>query len=371
MTDARALSVRLAELLSREHTALAEFLLALADFDRRRAWVELGYSSLFYFLHRELGLSKGAAYYRKGAAELVEEVPAVIEPLRDGRLCLSSVSEAAKVVTAENWETVLPRFFHRSKREAMEVVAALAPDPSPPSRTIVTSVVRAAALDPAPSESPPRSATRDGGDVRAEPLRLLPTGGFPGEPPPCQPACQPAAAAAAARPEVVPLTADLHRIHMTVSRRLLDKLEAARTALSHSRPGASEEEILEAGLDLLLARAAKRRGLVEKPRDAKGAPEGERIPAHVRRTVWKRDGGRCQWPLESGGICASAERLELDHVIPRARGGPSTAANLRLLCRFHNDRAARLAYGDRRMDRYTSGPRAARTGAEARPGAPP
>jgi hypothetical protein len=255
MTDARALSVRLAELLSREHTALAEFLLALADFDRRRAWVELGYSSLFYFLHRELGLSKGAAYYRKGAAELVEKVPAVIEPLRDGRLCLSSVAEAAKVVTAENWETVLPRFFHRSKREAMEVVAALAPDPSPPSRTIVTSVAPAAALDPAPSESPPRSATRDGGDVSAEPLRLLPMGGFPGEPPPCQPA-----AAAAARPEVVPLTADLHRIHMTVSRRLLDKLEAARTALSHSRPGASEEEILEAGLDLLLARAAKRRG---------------------------------------------------------------------------------------------------------------
>jgi hypothetical protein len=41
-----------------------EFLVALADFDRRRLWLELGHSSLFYFLHRELGLSKGAAFYR-------------------------------------------------------------------------------------------------------------------------------------------------------------------------------------------------------------------------------------------------------------------------------------------------------------------
>jgi len=54
---------------------MADFLVALADFDRRRSWEELGYSSLFYFLHRELGLSKGAAHYRKTAAELVQSHP--------------------------------------------------------------------------------------------------------------------------------------------------------------------------------------------------------------------------------------------------------------------------------------------------------
>ncbi len=53
------LSTRLADLLRRERAALAEFLLALADFDRERCWVELGHASLFYYLHRELGLSKG------------------------------------------------------------------------------------------------------------------------------------------------------------------------------------------------------------------------------------------------------------------------------------------------------------------------
>ena len=115
MTSARDLSARLAVLLRAEHHALAEFLVALADFDRERLWLELGHASLFYFLHRELGLSKGAAYYRKTAAELIQKFPEVVEPLRDGRLCLTSVVELSKVLTPENRPSVLPRFFHRSK----------------------------------------------------------------------------------------------------------------------------------------------------------------------------------------------------------------------------------------------------------------
>jgi hypothetical protein len=75
MDTAHALTVNLAALLRREHDALAEFLVALADFDRRRAWAELGYPSLFSFLHRELHLSKAAAQYRKVAAELIQEIP--------------------------------------------------------------------------------------------------------------------------------------------------------------------------------------------------------------------------------------------------------------------------------------------------------
>ena len=73
----------LAELLRREHGALADFLVALADFDRERRWVELGHTSLFYFLHRELGLSKGAAFYRKTAAELIQLRPGEAAPHRD------------------------------------------------------------------------------------------------------------------------------------------------------------------------------------------------------------------------------------------------------------------------------------------------
>src|SRR5512138_1794384 len=156
MEHARALSEKLAVLLRREHEAMADFLVALAAFDAGRRWAELGYGSLFQFLNRELRLSLGAAQYRKVAAELIQKVPAVVAPLRDGRLCLSSIIEAAKVVTAHNWETVLPRFYGLSKREAAEVVAELAPHPAPPVRTVMT-VVRPAASH-APTSSAPSTA---------------------------------------------------------------------------------------------------------------------------------------------------------------------------------------------------------------------
>jgi hypothetical protein len=132
-TDSRAFAARLASLLREEHHAMAEFLLALAEFDRRRGWVALGYSGLFPFLHRELGLSKAASFFRKTAAELVQRFPEVLEPLRDGRLCLTTVASLAKVLTRENRAEVLPRFFHRSGLEAKAIVAELVPasDPRP------------------------------------------------------------------------------------------------------------------------------------------------------------------------------------------------------------------------------------------------
>src|SRR5512133_4270071 len=138
MTSARELSSRLHDLLRREQSALADFLLALADFDANRRWQELGCTSLFHYLHRELGMSKGAAHYRKTAAELVRRVPEVVEPLREGLLCITSIIELAKVLTPENREEVLPRFFHRSRQEAKAVSAELRPAEAAPHRTVMT-----------------------------------------------------------------------------------------------------------------------------------------------------------------------------------------------------------------------------------------
>ena len=342
-TNARELTARLADLLAREHGALADFLVALADFDRRRLWVELGYSSLFYYLHRELGLSKGASHYRKVAAELVERVPEIVEPLRDGRLCLTSVVEVAKVLTPANREEILPRFFHRSKREAMEVTAELRPDLAPPKRDVVTKVCAApaAAVTELPAPAGPLAP--------AVHLANLPDANSGTEPRVLMSHPQPHAS----RDLAVPLTADLRRFHVSVSRRFMEKLDAARAALSHSRPTATNEEILEAGLDLVLAQQAKRKGIVEKPRKEAPAAKPDQLPAHVKRAVWVRDGGRCQWPVHSGGVCGSTLRVQYDHIVPRARGGPATVDNIRILCAHHNLLAARQAFGDAWMDKYT------------------
>jgi hypothetical protein len=380
MQTARALTENLVALLRREHDALAEFLVALADFDRRRAWVELGHSSLFYFLRRELRLSSAAAQYRKVAAELIQEIPGMVEPLRRGDLCLTSIIEASRVVTPENWETVLPRFYGLSRREAMEVVAELQPHPAPPLRTVVTPV-RSTPVPRRDAAAPQALALGDSGEPRmlsyasASPdgTSLIVTS--PGEVeitvspssvPRSIPTVTPRGQLEVEPLTVEPLTADLSRLHVTVSKGFLRKLDEARDALSHAMPGAAEAELLEAGLDLLLAQAAKRRGLVDKPQKKVRPSKGDHIPAHVRREVWKRDGGKCQWVLESGELCGATRDLELDHIHPRSLGGPSTAENLRVACRFHNQRAARLVLGDDLVDRYSSGTRAGRPSREER-----
>jgi HNH endonuclease len=415
LPHARSLRDDLARLLARERASAAEFLVALADFDARRGWEPLGHAGLFAFLHRELGLSKGAAYLRFAGARLLPRHPEVAEALRLGRLCLSAVGELSRVLTPENSAEVLPRFYGCSAREAREVAAALVPREDAPRRELVTRLPLVSTPRPAASAPPTGKRDEPPGAVPADTApEARPTGaaaapvagsseGAPSdraEPDSGLLRVAPATASSArarelapthpvqgwAQPEVEPLDGDLRRLHLTVSRRLLSKLAAAREGLARARPAATTEQVLEVALDLLLQKQARAKRLTgprrrsDRPQDgsacgAGGAPagacqepsqgrppaqgpegaraithrrpEGRRaIPADVERAVRLRDGGRCQFPLDAGGTCGSTVRVELDHVTPVALGGRATVENLRLLCARHNRYAARLALGE-------------------------
>jgi hypothetical protein len=359
MDTAREYTAHLADLLRRERGAMADFILSLAAFDSRRLWVELGHGTLFSFLRRELGLSAGAAQYRKTAAELVQRFPEVEAALRSGQLCLSSLIELAKVIAPGNVAEVLPRFFGLSSREAAFVAASIRPASHVPRRDVVTMAEPVGSIPAAPTaphvgpehgEPAPRAADRRQGaaviQFRApetaawmtQPTRHPEAGNTPSLKP--------------SKPSVEPLDAKHVRLHLTVSREFYAKLERAKDALSHARPGASIEEILEAGLELVLAQHAKRRGLVAKPRKTARPAKNDRIAAAVKRDVWQRAGGRCEWPLDAGGVCGSTHQLEYAHVVAKARGGPPTRENLKLHCRAHNVLTARRDFGDAVVDRY-------------------
>jgi hypothetical protein len=354
----RDLVARLASLLSAERAALADFLLALADLDRRRGWEEYGYASLYDFLVRELRMSRGSAFYRKTAVALVDRYPCVLDALRDGSLCISTVHEVSRVLTPENVAEVLPRFFGLSRQEAKVVAAELAPRLEVARKELVTTV-RA----PAPALSLDLSH-------EATAVALFAPAGSPPEAPGAAPASP--AAPPPARPTVDPMTATEHRLHLTVSPEFLGMLDACKKALSHSMPGADAAAVLEEGMKLILAKDAKKKALTDKPRPPK--PDGELrrpgtryIPAEVRRAVWKRDQGRCQWPVEGGGICGCEIRPELDHVHGFQPGVSVEAEDLRVLCRRHNLLHARQVHGDAYMASF--GNRRRRTGA-ARPRRP-
>jgi hypothetical protein len=291
---------------------VVDVLLALAEFDRLGVYRQLGHASLFDFLHKELGLSRGMAHYRLIATRLVERFPEVVEPLRDGRLCMSSVVELARVMTEENRAEVLPRFFDKSRQEAKQVAAEIRPAGVVPARTVVTRGRASSTVEPSLI------------GVRTETVRAKVE--------------QPVAPAP--RTVVEPLTSQEIRMHVTVSPAFLALLKKAKAGQSHVQPCASDEEVLTAALEALIEKQGKRKACV---------------PARVKREVVKRDQGRCQWPTHDGGICGATVRLEVDHVVPRGRGGPSTVDNCRILCRAHNLEAARQAYGDAHMDLFTRG----------------
>ena len=73
----------------------------------------------------------------------------------------------------------------------------------------------------------------------------------------------------------------------------------------------------------------------------------------MRRAVWLRDEGRCQWRMDDGSVCGSTFQVEFDPIHSRALGGPSTVENVRVACRPHNQLAARRVFGDAWMDRFT------------------
>lgn len=60
--------------------------------------------------------------------------------------------------------------------------------------------------------------------------------------------------------------------------------------------------------------------------------DGRHIPRKIMLQVVRRDGHICQ----SCRINVRDDEIEFDHIIPVAKGGPTTVENLRLLCRSCN-----------------------------------
>jgi len=94
-------------------------------------------------------------------------------------------------------------------------------------------------------------------------------------------------------------------------------------------------------------------GEVDKPRasssirqkSARAFARRPAITAAARRAVAARSQCRCEYVGANGKRCDETAFLEIDHVVPVARGGTSDPSNLRHLCRAHNRLAAEELLG--------------------------
>ena len=185
-----------------------------------------------------------------------------------------------------------------------------------------------------------------------QPLELAPADGEE-QVPAAEQVCRPV--------QCTPLAADLYKLQLTMTGAMYQKLRHALDLCGRRKPIPDEAEILELGLDLLVAKLEKKKfAAMDRPRAPRAGSAADHIPAHVQREVWERDGDRCTIVSEDGVRCPACTDLEYDHIITRARGGRSDDVdNLRPRCRAHNQYEAERTFGKQFMAQKREQARAA------------
>jgi hypothetical protein len=148
---------------------------------------------------------------------------------------------------------------------------------------------------------------------------------------------------------MTPLAPDRYQIRFTASAETYHKLRQAQELLGHGIPSGDVAAVVDRALSALLAELSRRKlAATSRPRAARPTSAGSRhIAAHVRRSVWQRDGGRCAFVAASGLRCSARKLLEFHHVHPYGAGGEATVGNIELRCRSHNAYEAESFYGVR------------------------
>jgi len=65
------------------------------------------------------------------------------------------------------------------------------------------------------------------------------------------------------------------------------------------------------------------------------------IPVSLQRLIYQRAEDCCEYVSSTGHRCRSRYQVQLDHILPVAKGGGNEPGNLRVLCRAHNLSEAR------------------------------
>jgi len=288
---------------------------------------------LFNYCTDVLHLSEPVAQLRITASR---RYPVILTMLEDGRIHLSAIGLLAKHLTDANYEEVLTRATHKSKRQVKELVAELAPKPdAPPSIRKVPERSKNERQAPAGPTNTAHTEATSSGQSKPEP----PTESAPKQRDP--------------RAKVEPLSPARYIVRFTASAELRDKLDRLKGFM----PGTDLASMIEAAVTEKLDRIeARRYGKTKNPRksleDAATSPGVRGVSAPVARFVWARDGGRCTFVGRNGRRCPEHHGLELHHDDPFGLGGDRSADNLRLMCTAHNLYLAEQDYGKEWMDQF-------------------
>ncbi|HJS73693.1 MAG TPA: HNH endonuclease, partial [Vicinamibacteria bacterium] len=316
---------QLVQLVSQSRFVEAELVAHIAEVDERRLYASQACSSMFVYAVEVLHLSEHEAYERITAARASRKYPQLLEMLSDGRLHLSGLGKLGPHLTEENWEVLLARAAHKTKRQIEELLVELSPKPDAPA------LIRKL---PEPAKAPSLMPPAELGPDRV--ASIPPSISVP----------------IPARPVVEPLAPSRYKIQFTASGQLRDKLERLQSLMNEDLTAVIEVAVTEK-LERL---EAKRFAEVKKPRKGLGETDTSAktryIPAAVKRAVRKRDGDRCRFVDPTGRRCTERRGLQFHHHDPFGYGGDHHPSNLSLYCKRHNAYSAERDFGKEAMDRH-------------------
>ena len=304
---------------ARDRLSLASRLADLAEIDLRQIYRELGCSSMHVYCVERLRHSDDEAYNRIQAARAARRFPALFTEIGQGRLQLTGVVLLAPHLTDENAQELIAIAANKRTREIERDLAARFSETRPRSSAPLIRAIPTKSVELAARPVAARAPDLLDGAAEAE--------------------VEPSPAPSPAPPERFLLKVE-------IDKETHDDLREVQELLGHSVPSGDVAQVLARALRHYADHLKKKRfGATDKPRRAKPGAGKRHIPAHVRRAVIERDGGRCTFVGSAGHRCSTRKLLEFDHAKPVALGGATTVDNLRLRCRAHNQLEAERILG--------------------------
>jgi 5-methylcytosine-specific restriction endonuclease McrA len=319
----------LAALVSQDRATTAALLAHIAEVDDRKLYLPAACSSMFVYCVRELRMSEETAFRRIRVARAARQFPAIYPALAEGRLNMTAVLLLTPHLRPDNADELLAAATHKSKADIELLLAERFP------RADVSTSIRAVAPECHATQLAPEPVDQHDSQLAAWLVEQSHTPNAPAH-----------VAAASPRMKITPLSASHFEMRLTIDRETQEQLRYAQALLGHAVPPGDVAQVLKRALNALVQQ-------LEQKRFAKCVRSGKRkskadsryIPAEIRRSVWQRDQGQCTFVSARGRRCEERTRLEFDHTQPLAKGGQTTAGQIQLKCRAHNQYAAECAYG--------------------------
>lgn len=277
------------KLRSEERKHLVILLHHLKEVDRRRLFSTLKYPSLFEYVVKHLGYSEDQAFRRISAMKLLREIPEIEEKINSGTLSLTNIGMAH---TFFNKEAQLTQ-KNFSKDEKIDLLDKLLNQSKRDAEKIILSNASIPLLH------------------RPERERVI--------------------------------SDEMSEFNFVARSQLKDKINKLKGILAHRAPNMSTADLIERLCDLGLEKWDK--GATSTSISSTENALHSHSWESLKKYIWRRDKGQCQ-------NCGSSFALEVDHIVPKAKGGEDNVSNLRLLCRSCNQRAAIQHFGINKMDQH-------------------